>query len=64
MLGFAMDCWLVGMAYAFLISSGKHHKNDNALYKHMVILSAKIGLFLFALSTWAFSFGIMWSMWE
>ncbi len=64
MFTFAMDCLFLGIVIVLLLESFGYYRNDMMPYKHMTILSVKLGLVLFALSNWIFGLGIMWSMWE
>ncbi len=67
MLTFAMDCWLLGLAYALLDIPrlmGDVLGTAWSTFKSIVLKMSLVGLVIFAFSNWMFSFFVLWSMWE
>lgn len=66
MLGFAMDCFLAGLAICLFIIATKSSwsLSKNMGWADLLYLSATFGGAIFLTARFFMSFFIMWSMWE
>lgn len=65
MLGFAMDCFLAGLAMCLMIDATQSlwfaQERD---HKTFLWVASSFGLAIFMLSRFLMSFWIMWNSWE